>query len=71
MSVPTPAQIQYMEEHINDSMVPNLIAANVICAVVSLAAIIVRFIARRLIRLPLKLDDWLIVLAWVSLPDER
>ena len=66
MATPTAAQIQYMQEHINDSLVPNLIAANVICSVVSLVAVVARFVARRLIRAPYKWDDWLIVLAWVK-----
>ena len=65
-SLPTPAQIQYMQEHINDTLVPNVIAANVICLVLSLVAIVARFVARRLIRASFKWDDWLIVLAWVN-----
>ena len=66
MISPTAAELQYMEDHISDNRIPEIVATNVTCMLIGLGAIILRFIARHLIRAERKTDDWLIVVAWVE-----
>ena len=66
MISPTPAELQYMKDHISDNRIPEVIATSVTCMLIGLAAIILRFVARYLIRAERKTDDWLVVVAWVE-----
>ena len=68
MVLPTPADVVYMEEHIHDTQVPQIIAVNVLCMLIVLVAILLRIISRRMIPAPFKMDDWTIIAATVCLP---
>ena len=62
MSLPA-SDIQYQEEHINDTKQPNLIASSVICLTAAYIAVALRLVARRSARLALAADDYVIILA--------
>ena len=64
--LPTPAEILYMKEHINDTKVPGILASNIVCLCIAFSAVSLRFISRRLVRAEFKIDDWMIVLALVG-----
>ncbi len=66
MGLPTPAEIQYMSAHINDSKVGQILATNIACTLIALLAITLRFGSRRLIKADRKADDWLIIIALVG-----
>lgn len=63
---PTPADMQYMQEHINDSKVGDIIAVNVTGICIAILAVSLRFLSRRLVRTEMKADDFMIVVALVS-----
>jgi hypothetical protein len=69
--LPDAAEIAYMEAHIDDTLVPNIIACTVICGAASVLFIILRLIARMLTKASLQTSDWLILFAWVSLSNCR
>jgi len=52
--------------HGDDSLKPNLIVTIVTCIFLSRIAVILRLVGRRLLRVPLLADDWLIIFALVS-----
>ena len=60
------ANIRYQEAHLSDSRVPNVIATIAICLPCAIGAVILRFVSRRLGRVPIKADDWWIVLGLVG-----
>ena len=64
-TMPSPAQLMEEEMHVSDTMVPNIIAANVICLTIACIAVVLRFLARRMARVRYEADDWLIVVALV------
>ena len=66
MGLPTPAEIQYMKVHINDSKVSQILATNIACTLIALLAITLRFASRRLIKADRKADDWFVVIALVG-----
>ncbi len=66
MVYPMPAEIQYMQEHINDSKVGQILATNTACSVIALLAVILRFTSRRLMKADRGADDWLIIIALVG-----
>ena len=47
--------------HISDNMVPNIIAANVVCFTIACIAVVLRFQARRILKIRYEADDWLIL----------
>lgn len=63
----SPAELQYYQEHASDSQQPNLIATIVLCLVLPIFAVGLRFFARWRMRAGYKADDWLILLALVRL----
>lgn len=60
-TVPTPAQVLYQQEHIDDDRVANLIAANASCLALAFIFVGLRFMARRMKRIRYEADDWLCV----------
>ena len=58
--------IAYQEKHLNDNAIPGIIAANVACTVGAYVAVALRLFSRRLIRAPLKADDWTVIASAVS-----
>ena len=68
MSPAVAANIRYQEAHLSDSRVPDVIAAIAICLPCAIGAVALRFVSRRLGQIPIKADDWWIVLGLVSQP---
>ena len=64
-TIPSPAEVKWQEEHINDSKVLDVIAVNVVCFSIASIAILLRFQARRMAKVKYELDDWLIIVGWV------
>ena len=64
--VPTPADIQYMKEHIRDNKGDELIAANVVGLCIASVAVCLRFKSRRIVRTKINTDDWMIAVALAS-----
>ena len=57
--------IAYMKAHPHDTLVPNIIAASVICGVLATTCVVLRLTARRLSHTKIDLSDWMIVASWV------
>ncbi|POS80965.1 hypothetical protein DHEL01_v200638 [Diaporthe helianthi] len=72
MPAPTEEETAWMLEHKDDTLVPNIIACNVICGVISIIVLVLRFWSRRVSfgRLKIELSDWLFVIAWWSIATE-
>jgi hypothetical protein len=49
-------------------MQPNIYAALIITVILAFSAVMLRLLARRLVRTPLWLDDWLTLVALVGAP---
>lgn len=69
MKIPTPEQLQYMQAHANDTKVPGMIVASVVCMVIATLAVVTRFIARLTAtrKVALLSSDWLVLVALVWL----
>ncbi|KAJ9205646.1 hypothetical protein DTO027B5_3342 [Paecilomyces variotii] len=57
----TPEQIQYQMSHKDDDRRAGIVASISIMLVVAYGAVILRVVARRIGRVPLKMDDWMIM----------
>ena len=62
---PTPAS-DYQLLHIHDSRVPEIIVSMAVCLPAAYIAISLRFLSRRIGKVPLKADDWWLVVGLVS-----
>ena len=65
MALP-PSDIQYQEAHIKDNAQTSIIASFVITFTIAFIATFLRLIARRLQRLKLQTDDYMLVTGTVS-----
>ncbi|KAL8999138.1 MAG: hypothetical protein Q9169_001917 [Polycauliona sp. 2 TL-2023] len=61
MAAPTPAQIQYQLQHIQDDRSDEIITAIGITGSFAIITVLLRFVARHLTRAPLGADDWTIL----------
>ena len=61
----SPAEIQYMEEHIHDNKVPNVIVTIAICLSIAYIAVGLRLYARHITGVRLGGDDYWIIAALV------
>ena len=61
------AEVQYEEDHLSDSHVPQLIAVFTVSLAIAYSAVVLRLISRRMSRTQLKWDDWVICLSLVSI----
>ena len=66
MSAPSPADIQYQFQHIQDDRSKQLLATYVVSLFVASVAVALRCVARRINRASLQADDYMIVLGWVG-----
>lgn len=67
MSTPTlVAASDYQLLHIKDSRVPNLVISMAMCLPAAYIAVVLRFVSRRVGTVPLKADDWWLVVGLVS-----
>lgn len=64
--LPDAAEIAYMEAHINDTRVPDIIACTSICGIASIVFIALRLISRRISKAGIETSDWLILFAWLN-----
>ena len=62
----SPAEAECQLRHIHDSRVPEIIASMAVCLPAAYIAVVLRFMSRRVGRIPWKLDDWLLVAGLVS-----
>lgn len=69
MSLYTSEQLAFFAAHKGDDKRPDLIATVAICLPVSSIAVILRVVCRRLTNVPLLTDDWLVIIAEVSIPE--
>ena len=59
-------EIQYEQEHINESHVPQLIGVFIASLVIAYGAVFWRLVSRRISRTGLSWDDWIIVVSLVN-----
>ena len=64
-SIPT-AELDYQLRHIHDSRVPEIVASLAVCLPAAYIAVVLRFASRRIGKIPLKADDWWLVVGLVS-----
>ena len=60
-----PAEAQYQLDHINDSRVKDVLSSQIACFALATIAVILRFVSRRVSKIAIKADDWMIVVALV------
>lgn len=60
-TIPTPASLQYQQDHINDTQVPALLASNILCLCLASIAVGLRSLCRHISRIQYQWDDWFIV----------
>ena len=66
MRTPSLEQIQYMEDHTRDTKLPGIIASCSVCLTSACLVVGLRFVSRRIGKVKLEANDWLIVLALVK-----
>ena len=63
----TPADIAYQMAHADDTQVPRIVSISVLLIVLTVVAVMLRFVARSMRKLPWGLDDYFMVPSLVSL----
>ena len=71
MDAPTPAEVSYWRTHSHDSRIPTIIAVDALCFSFAAVAIASRFISRLIMKSGLMADDWMIVVGYVRLMNDR
>ena len=66
MALPSPSEITYQKAHMQDDRRIGIIISNVVCFVLATAAVILRFISRRLAGTKHGWDDWWMLAALVK-----
>ncbi|KAI7786484.1 hypothetical protein LA080_003728 [Diaporthe eres] len=61
----TPEQIQYLQDHADDTLVPSIHIANGICVAAATISVILRYLARRSLGTSLGRDDYCLFIAYV------
>ncbi|RFU74508.1 integral membrane [Trichoderma arundinaceum] len=64
--LPNAAEIAYMEAHISDTVVPDIIVCTAICGGASVIFIVLRLVSRMITKATLQASDWLILFAWLN-----
>ena len=67
MATPNPAEIQYQLLHINEDRSQDIVNSNTICMVIAIDAVTLRFVSRRLCKVAILADDYVCLVALVSL----
>ena len=65
MAQPTPEQIQYQLDHINDSRQTLVVSSAIAMIALTTSAVVLRFVVRKVKKIPFWWDDWLCL---ISLP---
>jgi hypothetical protein len=66
MEGPSPAEIQYQKDHINETHAPAVLTACIICFTLAVIAVFLRVLSRRMAAASLGKDDYMIFAALVS-----
>ncbi|THV46088.1 hypothetical protein BGAL_0418g00100 [Botrytis galanthina] len=66
-TTPTPEQIQYMQEHINDTLVPSMHISNGIMVGAATVSVVMRFMARRMSASGIGKDDICLFVAYSTI----
>lgn len=67
MGLLPPDEVHYQLAHVHDDRSPELYASQIICYVLACIAVALRLISRRLVMAKLQNDDYMILVALVSL----
>ena len=62
----SPEEIAYEKAHISDDKTGQVVAANVICGIVAVLSVALRFLSRKYAKAHLGPDDWLLVASLVD-----
>ena len=62
----SPGEISYEKAHITDDRTGQVTAANVVCCIVAILAVALRFLSRKYANAHLGADDWLLVASLVG-----
>lgn len=63
---PTPAQVAYVQAHLDETQGPRIIAISTLLIVISIVTVVLRFIARNIRKLPWLIDDYFMLPALVG-----
>ena len=66
MSMPSPTEMAYQEQHMNDTRVPEMLVIFIFSMAIAHIAVFLRFMARRVKQQRLLLDDWVILASSVT-----
>lgn len=62
----SPAEIRYELAHIHESRAPNIVVSSIICFSLAITVVILRLLARRLSKVRILADDYMMMFALVS-----
>lgn len=62
----TPAEVVYINAHLDETRGPRIVAISILLIVVSIVAVMLRFIARNVRKLPWQIDDYFMLPALVG-----
>ena len=65
MTTLSPQEIAYQEAHIHDDRSKDVAVSHILCLCLALVAVCLRFVSRKLGKIGLGADDWMIVIAYV------
>ena len=66
MAQPSPGEIQYQLSHINDNKSGQMLSSQICGMVIASIAVALRLVSRRVGRVPILADDFVLVVALVS-----
>ena len=59
--MPSPAEVAYQEAHINDTRVPDMLAAFIFSLAIAYVSVGLRYVSRRVKQQQWLMDDWVIL----------
>ena len=65
-SIKTPAASDYQLLNIHDSRVPEIVVPLAVCLPAAYISVVLRFVSRRIGKIPWRADDWWLVVGLVS-----
>ena len=67
MAPPNEQEIQYQLAHIHEDRSSDIVVSHSICIVIAVVAVLLRFTSRRLCKAPILADDYMTIVALVSI----
>ena len=61
----SPQEIEYQKLHVHDDRSQDIVSSHAICITLAFLAVVLRFLSRKLGKIPIGADDWTIILAFV------